>query len=169
MYLIYAGVVLAVGSMCGAFRGHSVRPSNDKLTPIPSSFLVLSNANAQASVPLPQGLLAFDAERIQATVHEGDEQAHFVFNFTNISSKEVIIDAVTTSCGCTTAELPQMPWIVPSRAKGQIPVTMNVLGHTGKVSKTVTVVAAQGSKTLNVEANILPVANSNNTNNASAH
>jgi mono/diheme cytochrome c family protein len=33
---------------------------------------------------------------------------------------------------------------------------MNVLGHTGKDSKTVTITTVQGSKTLNVEANILP-------------
>jgi mono/diheme cytochrome c family protein len=110
-----------------------------------------------AAVALPDGVLVFDSEKKETIVHEGDSDAHFVFNFTNVSSKNVIISAVTTSCGCTTAELPHMPWILVPHAKGRIPVTMNVVGHTGKDPKTVTVTTDQGFKTLNVEANILPL------------
>jgi mono/diheme cytochrome c family protein len=105
---------------------------------------------------LPEGVLAFDADKKESTVHEGDPQAHFVFNFTNTSSKEVTISAVKTSCGCTTAELPAMPWKLASHARGRIPVTMNVAGHTGTNTKTVTVTTLQGFKTLTVVANILP-------------
>jgi hypothetical protein len=151
IYFLYVGIVLAVGAKLGVFHKRSYQPSKIGLTARPASPLTSS----ETLVPLPQGILAFDGELKQATVHEGEAQAHFVFNFTNISSKEVIINTVTTSCGCTTAELPPMPWTLPPRAKGRIPVTMNVLGHTGKSSKTITVTTAQGFKTLTVEANIL--------------
>jgi cytochrome c5 len=105
---------------------------------------------------LPAGLLAFDAETKKDTVHEGDSLAHFVFNFTNTTSKLITISEVKTSCGCTTAELPPMPWNVAPHARGRIPVTMNVLGHIGTNTKTLTVTTLLGFKTLDVEANILP-------------
>jgi mono/diheme cytochrome c family protein len=105
---------------------------------------------------LPAGLLTFDAERKEDTLHEGDPQAHFVFNFTNISSKDVTISEVKTSCGCTTAELPSMPWKLAPHARGRIPVTMNVLGHTGTNTKTLTITTLLGFKTLDVVATILP-------------
>ena len=144
-----------IGARLGAFRGRSALHSNVSPAARPVSGLTSSEAS-ENPVPLPQGILAFDGELKQTTVHEGDTQAHFIFNFTNVSSKDVTISAVRTSCGCTTAELPPMPWILPSHAKGRIPVTMNVLGHTGKDFKTVTVTTLQGFKTLNVEADILP-------------
>jgi mono/diheme cytochrome c family protein len=100
--------------------------------------------------------LAFDTEKKKASVQEGDREAHFLFNFTNTSSKEVTICAVRSSCGCTTAELPPMPWNLAPHARGRIPITMNVLGHTGTNTKTVTVTTLQGFKTLEVQANILP-------------
>jgi mono/diheme cytochrome c family protein len=105
---------------------------------------------------LPAGLLAFDAEKKEDTVHEGEPQAHFVFNFTNTSSKEVTVCDVKTSCGCTTAELPPMPWNVAPHTRGRIPVTMNVMGRTGTNTKTLTVTTLQGFKTLDVVANVLP-------------
>jgi mono/diheme cytochrome c family protein len=105
---------------------------------------------------LPEGFLAFDTEKKKASVQEGDREAHFLFNFTNTSSKEVTICAVRSSCGCTTAELPPMPWNLAPHARGRIPITMNVLGHTGTNTKTVTVTTLQGFKTLEVQANILP-------------
>jgi mono/diheme cytochrome c family protein len=108
-----------------------------------------------ATVPLPEGVLAFDSDKKSENVREGDAQARFVFRFTNVSAKEVTISKVTTSCGCTTAELPPMPWKVAPGARGRIPVTMNVTGHMGKSAKTVTVSTLQGFVTLQVEANIL--------------
>jgi cytochrome c5 len=155
LYLFYVGVILAVGTKLGAFRGRSSPPLNSSLNSRPASGFGASAAPENHD-PLPQGILVFDAELKQTTVHEGDAQAHFMFNFTNVSSKDVTISGVKTSCGCTTAELPPMPWTLPPHAKGRIPVTMNVLGHTGKDAKTVTINTIQGFKTLNVEANILP-------------
>ncbi len=154
LYLFYFGVVVAVGAKLGAFHKRS-SPVSLPARPVSAS---TSPKAPENPVALPPGILAFDAELKQSTVHEGDAQAHFVFNFTNVSSNEVTISAVKTSCGCTTAELPPMPWTLPPHAKGQIPVTMNVLGHTGKSTKNITVTTIQGSKTLNVEANILPPA-----------
>ena len=155
LYLFYVGVILAVGTKLGAFRGRSLPRSNVNFDTLSHSALKSSDLPENHN-PLPQGILAFDAELKQTTVHEGDAQAHFIFNFTNVSSKDVAINSVKTSCGCTTAKLPPMPWILSPHTKGQIPITMNVLGHTGKDAKTITVITVQGSKTLTVEANILP-------------
>jgi len=160
LYFVYIGVVLAVGAKLGAFDRHSTPPS--KLRTISA---LSSSKTQERPVPLPQGMLAFDAEFRQTTIHAGDSQAHFVLNFSNISSKAIIISSVRSSCGCTTAELPPMPWTLVPRAKGQIPVNMNVQYRTGKSTKTVTVTTLKGDKTLTVEADILPRPTEGATNN----
>src|SRR5690242_18303647 len=58
--------------------------------------------------PLPDGILAWDSLQKTVTAKEGDPQAHFVFNFTNISPGNVVVLDVHPSCGCTTAELPPL-------------------------------------------------------------
>jgi hypothetical protein len=108
------------------------------------------------SVPLPTGIMAYDSDHKETTIKEGEAEAHFIFNITNISRKDFTITSVIASCGCTTADVPPMPWTLAPHAKGQIPVTMNVLGHTGKSTKTITVTTLQGVKAFDVTANILP-------------
>ncbi len=105
---------------------------------------------------LPAGVLAFDKEKNVVRVRQGEPEARFEFDFTNISSKALTICAVNSSCGCTTAELPLLPWKVPAHGTGRIPVKMNVIAHVGTVTKTVTITALQGLKTLTVEAIIPP-------------
>ncbi len=109
----------------------------------------------------PQPLDAFlkwDADKKQTTVTNGAAEAHFVFNLTNVSSGDVIISNVLTSCGCTVARLPEVPWRIAPGADGQISATMNVAGKTGSVPKTITVLSDKGVKMLLVTANILPAA-----------
>src|SRR5688572_15874669 len=50
--------------------------------------------------------LAVDAEEKTYHAKPGETNASFVFNITNVSSSEVVINSVRTSCGCTLAQLP---------------------------------------------------------------
>jgi cytochrome c553 len=64
------------------------------------------------------------------------------------------VNSVTTSCGCTTAHLPPMPWTVVPGADGKIDVTVNLAGKTGIVIKTVTVNSTAGTKVLQVRVTL---------------
>ncbi|MCX6895264.1 MAG: c-type cytochrome [Verrucomicrobia bacterium] len=59
-----------------------------------------------------------------------------------------MINSVVTSCGCTTAHLPPMPWTLAPGADGKIDINMNLAGKTGTVIKTITVNSTAGTKML---------------------
>jgi mono/diheme cytochrome c family protein len=75
---------------------------------------------------------------------------------TNAVPFPVIISQVHPSCGCTTAQLPPLPWTLAPGTNGQIGVTVNLAGKFGTVVKTVHVATSEGSKDLIVQINILP-------------
>ena len=125
----------------------------------PNAAAARPNPPAQIN-QLPTGILAFDAELKQASVNKGEAQAHFAFNLTNVSQQPVIIDAVNASCGCTAAQLPQVPWTLKPRENGQIRVTVNLPPVVEKTTKAITIITPQGVKTLRMEATILPATNS---------
>lgn len=104
--------------------------------------------------PLPNGVLAWDDETQKATVKFGTAQASMSFILTNVSSEPVTITSVRTSCGCTAAKLPPMPWTLEPMTNGTIAVTMKLAGKRGKVIKTVTVTTDKGFKTLYVHTTI---------------
>jgi cytochrome c5 len=111
---------------------------------------------SHAEDPLPDGVLAWD-EISKATDAAADqEQAHFTFSFTNISGGNVVVLNVHPSCGCTTAQLPTLPWTIASGTNGQIDLTVNIAGKIGTLFKTVNVSTDKGSKTLMLRINILP-------------
>lgn len=118
------------------------------VTPLPAA-RILPNAG-----PLPAGILAFDAETKEYITKPGEFLASFVFNVTNISSGEISINHVQTSCGCTTAKMPPMPWKIAAGGSGQIPINMNVQGKSGVVLKTVTLLTDKGLKQLMVKTTI---------------
>jgi mono/diheme cytochrome c family protein len=106
--------------------------------------------------PLPDGILAWD-ELSKATDAAADQPvAQFIFSFTNVTSGNVIILSVHPSCGCTTAELPPLPWTIAPGTNGQIRLSVNIQGKSGTLYKTVNVSTDKGSKTLVLRINILP-------------
>jgi len=105
---------------------------------------------------LPPTILAWDAELKENTVKAGEPNVQYVFNFTNVSSGEVTINHVQTSCGCTVAQLPTIPWKLAPGTNGAIPVVMNLLGRSGMVFKTITVNTDKGYKMLTIKTTILP-------------
>jgi len=155
IYLVYAGAVLGVSAKFGLFGGPKVIPTNVNVNAQASSLSGMLKL-VVPSVPLPNGILAFDEEMKQTIVRAGEKEAHFVFKISNASQKSLTIERVETSCGCTVAQLPQTPWTLKPHEKGDIRVTMNVLGLTGKSARDVSVFTSQGYKVLKVEASMLP-------------
>jgi len=98
----------------------------------------------------------WDSESKATSIIAGINEAHFIFNFTNVSSADITILSVRPSCGCTTAQLPSLPWTISSGRNGQIGVTVNLAGKSGTVSKTVTVNTDKETKMLSVKITILP-------------
>lgn len=108
-----------------------------------------------ANNPLPAGLLAVDAEQKEFTLAPGEVNAPFVFILTNISTGDIVVRQVQTSCGCTTAKI-QLPQTLTPGATTEIPLTMNVAGKTGAIIKSVTLHTDKGHKVLLVKTIIPP-------------
>jgi mono/diheme cytochrome c family protein len=143
-----AGLVLAGGRLFAADSG----PTNASvITPA-----VYVPDITHQNEPLPDGVLAWDDVLKHTQVAATAGVAQFSFSFTNISGDKVVILDVHPSCGCTTAHLPPMPWIVPPGTNGHFGLTVNVAGKTGTLGKTVTVKTDKGSKLLNLQITILP-------------
>ena len=106
--------------------------------------------------PLPDGVLAWNGLTQEATVAADAANAHFTFSFTNVSPGLVAILDVHPSCGCTTAQLPSLPWLIPASANGQFGLTVNLAGRTGMLFKTVNVKTDKGFKQLILKIDILP-------------
>ena len=106
--------------------------------------------------PMPPNVLTWDSELKETTVKSGEPVAQYLFSFTNVSSGDISITHVQTSCGCTVAKMPALPWKVASETSGQIPVTMNLAGKLGVVFKTITVNTDKGWKILTIKTTIQP-------------
>lgn len=112
---------------------------------------------ALSNVPLPAGLLAFDADQKDFLAKNGEVNCPFVFNATNISSGDISITFIQTSCGCTTSKT-QLPLKLAPGATAEIPITMNVAGKSGTIIKTVSIHTDKGHKVLLVKVDVQPPA-----------
>jgi hypothetical protein len=108
------------------------------------------------NVALPAGVLAWENVVQETNAAAEDATAHFVFAFTNVTSGNVAILDVHPSCGCTTAQLPPRPWIIPAGTNEQFGVTVNLAGKSGTIWKTVKVTTDQGFMQLMVKITIHP-------------
>jgi mono/diheme cytochrome c family protein len=106
----------------------------------------------------PPSYLAWDSERKETNIIAGQTSATFSFWLTNVSPEVVTINSIRTSCGCTIAKLPTMPWKLDPGVSGEIPVTMNLAGKMGSIEKAVMIDGTTGSKTLIVRVNMAPPA-----------
>jgi mono/diheme cytochrome c family protein len=108
-----------------------------------------------APPPNPTNLVA-DADTKKYSAKPGDAAANFTFTLTNISSAPIIINAVSTSCGCTVAKVPTLPWNLDAGTNGTFDVSVNLAGKAGTFTKTLTVVSSVGNKSLSVEVTMPP-------------
>jgi mono/diheme cytochrome c family protein len=98
-------------------------------------FVAISVLAQAASNPTPTNRLAWDAVAKEQTCKPGERFAHFAFNVTNVSDRDVIILHTQTTCGCTVAKLPSEPWVLKPGASGQLEVTVDLTNKVGTVRK----------------------------------
>lgn len=111
---------------------------------------------AMFSVPVSSAGLVWDSDMKATNVMAGESAACFTFNFTNVSASSITVLGVHPSCGCTTAQMPPLPWKIASGTNGQIGITVNIAGKSGTLLKTVNIVTEGGSKLISLKITVLP-------------
>jgi len=91
-----------------------------------------------------ENILTWDAVAKAHNAKPGEQDIGFEFRFQNKTSGEIRIKRADSSCGCTVARLPNLPWIITAGQKGGIPVTMDIRGKSGIITKTITIVTDKG-------------------------
>ena len=172
-FSLVAGILISAAGFSSAFA-----QATDAVASSPTYVPDLTHQND----PLPDGVLAWDALLKATETTNGQDFARFVFNFTNVATAvditlvtnitaditnivsvtnaltpmPVTIMSVHPSCGCTTAELPPTPWMIPPGGTGQIKLAVNLAGKAGTVFKTVNVATDKGKKDLMLRITIAP-------------
>ena len=123
-------LILMLGSLCQSAIGHS-----EAVEFLP---------NSERREPSIDGILTWDAI---AKVHHAklnELDIGFEFHFQNKTGGQIRIKRADSSCGCTVARLPNLPWIITAGQKGSIPVTMDIRGKSGVITKTISIVTDKG-------------------------
>jgi cytochrome c553 len=113
---------------------------------------------AHANDTLPDGVIDWDALLKAADATNEQPSVQFAFSFTNVTPNVVAILSVHPSCGCTTAELPPVPWSIAAGSNGTIKLTVNLQGKSGTLFKSVKISTDRGQKDLMLRINIQPPA-----------
>ena len=107
------------------------------------------SAAVQASPPTAPALV-FDADTKQYAAKPFELNAPFAFSLTNISSHDLVINSVTSSCGCTTLSLPATPWTLHPGQCGAIKARVNLAGKMGTITKTISIDTSAGLRVLSL-------------------
>jgi cytochrome c553 len=100
------------------------------------------------------------------TAKFGDVAAHFVFKVRNPSDREIVIDDVKTSCGCTVAQFPSKPWHLAPGETNHMEVLVDLRGKFGRLFKQITLLSSNAPTTLNVVIDVPNVADATNGSNS---
>ena len=98
--------------------------------------------------------LQWDAMEVTHVARPGEEAADMVFAVTNGSAREVEIQDLRPSCGCTVAEMPRTPWILAAGGRGSFRATVDFKGKSGVFTKTIRVVSTAGAQVLTLRVEI---------------
>jgi len=118
------------------------------------SNVLLAPARLPYIPPLPEKVFAWDAPVKEYTAKTGELTAKLTFSFTNTAATNVIINAVRTSCGCTVAKVPPLPWLLEPGTNGTIEVIADLRGKSGIITKTVTVDSSAGYRFLTLRVSV---------------
>lgn len=102
----------------------------------------------RAPLPLPDGILAFDAENKEYAAKPGELSIPLVFSVTNISGREIVIKQLHPTCGCTIAKMPAQPWKMGPNDHGEIQLSVDLRGKRGILGKSVLVDSSEGYKAI---------------------
>ena len=112
---------------------------------------------ALVTYAVPSNPLLPPHEQGTAPKTRAETVTNIVWITNSITPLPVVVTEVKPSCGCTTAQLPRLPWTLAPGTNSQIGVTVNLAGKFGTIVKAVTVRTDQGWLDLVVEINIVPV------------
>ena len=127
-------------------------PQAQPLPYAPATKRLAAVPQTQPRGPLqPESYIAWDANIKSTNAVAGLTNVHFSFWLTNVSTEDVLVHSVRTSCGCAVGQLPAYPWRLTPGSNGPIQVTVNLHGKMGSFSKGVYVDSSAGSKTLTVQ------------------
>jgi cytochrome c5 len=104
--------------------------------------------------PVHERVFAWDAPVKEYTAKTGELTAKLTFSFTNTAATNVTIKAVRTSCGCTVARVPAVPWVLAPGTNGTIEVIADLRGKSGIITKTITVDSSAGYRFLTVRVSV---------------
>lgn len=148
-FVIIAALGLSV-SQAGLFsKKKPVEPPAPTNPPPPVVVAPPVVTNPPPPPPAPP-VLAWDADMHEYHAKLGDPTALVSFYLTNTSPVDAVVNSVVTSCGCTTAHLPPMPWTLKPGESGKIDASVNLAGKSGTLIKTLTVNSTAGTKSLQV-------------------
>ncbi len=99
----------------------------------------LSNVKAQAKIEFAESVHDF------GTISEKGGLVSHEFEFVNVGNAPLVIQRVSTSCGCTSPNWTKTP--VEPKGKGKIKVTFNPNGRPYPINKTITVYSNASNKT----------------------
>ena len=87
-----------------------------------------------------------------------DVPTSVVFSFvaTNRTAEAIVIESVQPSCGCTTMDLPPLPWTLAVGASGTIRATIDVTGKYDDFEKTLMVETSAGPEILTMQLFLPP-------------
>jgi mono/diheme cytochrome c family protein len=109
-----------------------------------------------ANDALPDGVFAWDALLKTSDATNGQDFARFTFCFTNVTKTMAAILSVHPSCGCTTVEMPAVPWVIQPGTNGEFKIKVDLHGKSGTLFKSVNIVTEKGRKDLALRINIAP-------------
>jgi mono/diheme cytochrome c family protein len=108
----------------------------------------------QSLPTLPPSVLAWDSDNKEYNAKPGELSAVLTYYLTNVSSSDVLINYVRTSCGCTVPKLPCQPWKLAPGESGELPFTIDLRGKSGNLTKVATLETSQGFKSIVLRVNI---------------
>jgi len=127
-----------------------------RVTAVEIAFALAFILSGCAHAPEPAEPLVWDAQTKSYTAKSGEVVAHIFFTAKNVSSREVVINKVETSCGCTVAKLPGEPWRLKPRENGKLELIVDLRGKTGTLTKGIRVVSTNAEKNLLINVTIPP-------------
>lgn len=152
--LLAVALMLGVSASSAKLFSKKLPPAPPVVTNLPP-VVVVPPAPVVTNVPPPAPpVLTWDADVKDYKAKLGEGVVTTTFFLTNTSPTPAVINSVVTSCGCTTAHLPPMPWTLAPGAAGKIDINMNLAGKNGTVIKTITVNSTAGTKLLQFRVTI---------------
>lgn len=109
---------------------------------------------ARSNPTLEPGDVAWDEVEKTCHVQLGDKNASVSFSLKNIAKEAIEILEIKPSCGCTTVDVPPLPWKIAPGETGAVNVKIDLAGKFGEMTKTVRVVSTAGTHSLVVHLNV---------------